>query len=68
MKVLIGNTRGMREVSVTLDRYVDIVSMDGTISVRVIIEKGGVVIVARSGTMTVEHQYALPAVRVEKSK
>ena len=67
MKVLVGNNC-MREVSFADDRYVDVVSMDGTISIRLIIEKDNVVVTARSGAMIVEHERANPAVRIEKAK
>ncbi|KND47598.1 MAG: hypothetical protein AB201_01545 [Parcubacteria bacterium C7867-006] len=56
----------MRDVSFADDRYVDIISMDGSISIRVIIEKDQVVITARSGSMVIEHDRAYPSVRVEK--
>ena len=67
MEVSLGN-HSMRVVSFADDRYVDVVSMDGTISIRLIIEKDNVVVTTRSGTMIVEHQHAHPAVRIEKSK
>ena len=67
MEVRVGN-KSMRVVSFADDRYVDVVSMDGTISIRLIIEKDNVVVTAKSGTMIVEHQCAHPAVRIEKAK
>ena len=66
MKILVGNNT-MREVGFADDRYADVVSMDGSISIRLIIEKDHVVVVARSGSMIIEHHCAHPAVRIEKT-
>ena len=66
MELTIGKTV-MQVGGLENKRYIDLVSNDGKIQVRIIAEENEVSVIAISGKILVEHDRAYPAIRIEKT-